>query len=238
MKPFNAKPLFVLSVIVLLFTVSLRAKADDPAAKPEQAPVIEPLPITVVPGSDDTFLFVAGERRDPFTFTKAYPKTSAPRPDDAKTVAVVDPTRLDPAQIAAKRDEMLVLLAQGEQFLMDDHGQEAVAACDRGFDVVKDIRVNDYRELLAPRDALARLHKAATRRKNRDAAERDFSIINMHLSGVIVSQKMPRAIVNGHIVTMGDTIKAGDEDCPLFSIARDQITVIFRNYRMSVQVEK
>lgn len=199
------------------------------AGEPDQAP-----PST----ESDSFVFVAADRRDPFTFVRAYPKAAVVTSDDPnKAVPTTDPTRLDAAQIAAKRTELIELVRVGEQYFMDDHPQEAMAACNRAFDAVRDIHVNDYRELQGPRDEVLRLLKVATRRKTRDDAERDFAVMGIHLKGVIVSQRMPRAIVNGQIVTMGDTIKAGEEDCPLFSIDRERITVIFRNFRVPVLVE-
>ena len=216
----------LISLIILALVVAIGARADDGNTAP-------PAP------AEDTFTFEAHDRRDPFTFTKTVPKiteVSASQPGDVEH----NSNRMDAAQIAAKREALRQIAALAEQRLMDYHYSEAASACDTGLDELRDIRVDEYKELQSGRDELLRLHKVALRGKAREEVERDFIIANYHLTGIVASQRMPRAIVNGKVITVGDTISANAQDpgALVFSIDPQQITVVYRNFRVALAVDK
>jgi hypothetical protein len=211
----------LISLLILALTIAFACRAGD---------------TDTPPASEDTFTFETHDRRDPFTFMKTIPKTNDPAllPGEADPLS----NRMDAAQIAAKKALLLQAASAAEQHLMDYKYAEAVAACERGLDELHGVAVNEYRELQDGRDALVRLSKVGARGKRRDDAERDLQIINPHLTGVLVSQHLPRAIVNGKIVSVGDTVSVQDAEASVFSIERDHITLIYRNYRVAVVLDK
>lgn len=214
---------FLMSALIalLLFAITLTCVAED----------------VTPPVSEETFTFVAGDRRDPFTFTKVIPRAA----DQAVSVDGGDDhgtPRMDAAQVAAKRAEILNYCASAENMVMETKYSEAMMLCERALDVVKDVRVNEYRELQDARDQVLRIHKVAERGKRRDEIERDFQIVNPHLTGVVISQRMPRAIINAKVACIGDVVQIGDTQATIFSIDSQRVTLIYKNYRVAVAVDK
>jgi len=208
-------------------------KAPEAAPEPDKKSVVE-----------DNYLVVPGDRRDPFTYTKVVPKLAQENPNSAiANNNTNEPTidqRLDPAQIAAKKAEAMSFYNQAEGALMDMNAVDAMNKCDAGLLVFKDLQMNYYKELQDVRDVLLRLRKASERVKQRQDAERDFNLMNIHLTGVVARERNSEAIVNAKIVGKGDVVPSNTEgvDVVVADIQPQQVVFIFRGYKMMLTLSE
>ncbi len=238
------RSLLPLLAVLLLLTVAPFARAIAGEAPPPPAGGAEATPENKEGEKkpiEESFNFVPGERRDPFTFTKVIPKVAPPptgvitTPDEDKT-----PQRMDAAQIAAKKNEALNFYAQAEGSLMEMNATESMARCDRGLEVFKDVQMNLYKELQEVRDVLLRLRKAAERIRQRQDAERDFGMMNIHLTGVVARDKNSQAIINAKVVAKGDVVPSSTEgsDVVVSDILPQQVVFIYRGYKMMLTLSE
>jgi hypothetical protein len=228
-----------LALAMLLAVAGIAAAGEAPPAGAPPAGGAE-ANTEKAPQVEETFNFVPGDRRDPFTFTKVVPKLATPtssstNPDEDQTQK-----RMDAAQIAAKKSEALNYYSMAESALMDMNAAESMARCDRGLEVFKDVQMNLYKELQEVRDVLLRLRKAAERIRQRQDAERDFSQMNLHLTGVVARDKNSQAIINAKVVTKGDVVPSSTEgvDIVVADILPQQVVFIYRGYKMMLTLSE
>ena len=225
------------AVALLLVASGPVAAVAAGEAPPAGAPPVAPEASNEKPAQvEETFNFVPGDRRDPFTFTKVIPKLATPT-NSTNNPLEEDQTqkRMDAAQIAAKKSEALNYYSMAEAALMDMNATESMARCDRGLEVFKDVQMNLYKELQEVRDVLLRLRKAAERIRQRQDAERDFSQMNIQLTGVVARDKNSQAIINAKVVTKGDVVPTSTEggDIVVSDILPQQVVFIYRGYKMT-----
>ena len=197
--------------------------AAPPGAEPEKKPVIE-----------DVWTFDPADRRDPFSFTRA-------------VVVVEKENDLGPGgsgqgrqglsrnEVEAKKREAEAAYTEGERALMASDAPDAVSKCDRGLDVFKDVpNIADYRDLQEVQSRLLRLRKAADRLRQRQDAEREFTRLNIRVTGVVARDKRSQAIVNASIVSKGDLVTTGDSTDVVIveDILPEQVIFLFRGYKM------
>ena len=227
------------ALTALGLTLASAAFAGD--APPPNAPAAPEAPPEEKKSSsveEVTYTVIPGDRRDPFTFLKVVPKVSQQvDPSNGNPGGGTNPEdahRLDAAQIAQKRGDALNFYNSAEMALMDMNAAESMARCDHGLEVFKDVQMNFYPALQEVRDLLLRLRKAADRVRQRQDAERDFNMMNIHLTGVVARERNSEAIVNTKIVGKGDVVPTSQEgvDVVVADIQPQQVVFIFRGYKM------
>ncbi|MFH0939120.1 MAG: hypothetical protein V1899_07565 [Planctomycetota bacterium] len=208
----------------------------------EPAPPIQPVASHEQPDDkklvDETvFNFDAGERRDPFTFTKIVPSSG----DDAKAgVDLLNPNKkqLRPHEVEAKKKQAEELYVDAEHAFMVTEFVSSVTTCDRGLEIFKDItNLLDYPLLQTVRDNLLRLRKASERMKQRQNADREFGRLNIKVTGVVARDKRSQAIINGMLVNKGSlvTTSADSNDTIMVDeILPERVIFLFRGYKMAL----
>lgn len=182
---------------------------------------------------DETFIFEPGDRRDPFSFTRQIPHPVEPL--NPVVVDLVDPLKLDPAAVAQKRMDALTQYSLAEQSLMSDNAADAVQRCDAGLEVFHDVALHQYRELQEIRDTLLRLRKAAERAKMRADVEREFSMMQLHVTGIVFRDRNPQAIVNAAVVSKGDVV---NETVIVADIRQNEVCVLYKGFKLALEVQK
>jgi len=147
---------------------------------------------------------------------------------------------MDPAQIAMKKMEAMTHYNLAEQSLLEMNAADSMVHCDKGLEVFKDVPMKDYKELQEVRDMLMRMRKAAERIKQRQDAERDFTMMNIKLTGVVAREKNSQAIVNAKVVTKGDVVPSANEgvDVVVADILPQQVVFVFRGYKMMLTLSE
>lgn len=186
------------------------------------------------PARDDSFVFEVSGRRDPFSFTREIPQIQSVSPGGE----VATETKIDPAKIAQKRFEALTQYSLAENLFTEDNFIDALRHCDTGLEVFKDIPMRDYRELQEIRDSLIRLRKASERLKQRGDVEREFSLMNVKLTGVVSRAKNSEAIVNQKIVRRGDFIPTPEQNVIVTEILPEHVVFTYKEYRIVMTLDK
>lgn len=211
------------------------ATAGEPAEKPDDT--------GKAVADDPVFIFDPGDRRDPFTFVKA---------SVIESYTVADPTRGDsggagkpvlrPHEVEAKKKEAEAIYFDAEGALGDADAVGALSRCDKGLEVFKDIpNIGEYPQLQSVRENLFRLRKAADRMRQRQEAEREFSRLNIRVTGVVAREKNSQAIINNVIVAKGDVVATAGEssDAVLVEdILPERIVFLFRGYKMTITLSE
>jgi hypothetical protein len=214
------------------------AWAGEPAApEPAPAPAAE---ASADPTDEPVFQFEPNDRRDPFTFTKTVQTVaSIPTPGDSTTESTGrrgDTLKKD--EIEAKRKEADTFYYEAEQILMEGDALQALARSDKGLEVFKEIpNLGAYAELQEVRERLFRIRKASERVRQRQDAEREFTRLNLRVTGVVARDKRSQAIVNQNIVNKGDmvaTVGDSNDVVVVDEILPEQVIFLFRGYRMSL----
>jgi len=208
---------------------------EPPPPGPAPAPAPE---AEKKPPPEEIFIFEPGDRRDPFSFCKELPKIAAP--SLATTNDAGEVVKMDPAQIAMKKMEAMTHYNLAEQSLLEMNAADSMVHCDKGLEVFKDVPMKDYKELQEVRDMLMRMRKAAERIKQRQDAERDFTMMNIKLTGVVAREKNSQAIVNAKVVTKGDVVPSANEgvDVVVADILPQQVVFVFRGYKMMLTLSE
>ena len=190
----------------------------------------------------DEYVLGPADRRDPFSFTKALPE--APKPLDRTNRQEDDDKalKIDAQQIQARKVKALEHYQLAEAALMNMNATESVLQCDNGLNVFKDLKMNFYKELQDVRDQLLRLRKAADRIHQRQDAERDFTTMNLRLTGVVAREKNSQAIVNAQVVTKGSIVSSSSSqegaEVVVADILPQQVIFVFRGYRIKLDMSE
>lgn len=190
------------------------------------------------PPQEDVFTFDSGDRRDPFTFTKVTQVLNL-RPKGSEGFDPSIPI-LGPNEIAAKKAEALMFYAAGERAMLDHKAVEAIAKCDKGLEVFKDVPISVSKDLQIIREDLYRLRKAGDRMRQRQEAERDFNMMSIQVTGVVSREKNAMAIVNEKVVGPGDLLTLGTDnsDLTVSEILPEQVIFLFRGFKMMLTLSE
>lgn len=189
--------------------------------------------------AEDDYVVIQNDRRDPFTFCKTIPKYEEEKQPEVGGVVVPEESHgLSAEQVALRSAEALRDYYAGENWISDNPG-ESIKQCDSGLNIFADIKTNNYRALSDIRDMLLRLRKAAERIKQRNDAERDFKMIGVRVTGIVSRPQHSQAIINAKIETVGDTLElAGDNTATVSEINPQVVVVIYRGYRMELEISR
>jgi len=229
----------------LLFSLLLcsAVRAGEPAPPtPAAGPEATADADAALAAEEPPFNFDPLDRRDPFTFTKVVAPTSIiVSPPDGGGSGDGGPKKVMRAdEVEAKRREAEGHYTRGERNLMDTRAPEALAECDRGLEVFKDVpNIGDYRDLQDVRERLYRLRKAAERMRMRQDAEREFLRLNIKVTGIVARERNSQAIINQNIVNKGDlvaTVGDSNDVVVVENILPDQVVFLFRGYKMTLTI--
>jgi len=226
-----------LALGIALGCVSARAGEPAPVAAVDPAKTADA--DAVLAAEEPAFNFDPQDRRDPFTFTKVVAPTakvsSGNEPGATSDGGPKKVMRAD--EVEAKRREAETFYLKGERNLMETESAKAVADCDRGLEVFKEIpNIGDYRDLQDVRERLFRLRKASDRMRLRQDAEREFLRLNIKVTGIVARERNSQAIINASIVNKGDlvaTVGDSNDVVVIENILPDQIVFLFRGYRIA-----
>ena len=107
---------------------------------------------------------------------------------------------------------------------------------DEGLAALKALRAEDRAFFYRERDELLRVSKAAQRSMQRIAAENELKRLNISITGLLLRDRQPEAIVNAKLLRPGDTVSVPDaEDVPVVrEIRADGVVMRFRGYLIGV----
>ncbi len=172
------------------------------------------------------FDFVPDSRRDPFTFSnlRDAPDDPTPRPP------LID--------VSESRRMLSKACAMAEEHLLNGNIPTSISACDRALDTLNALPSAEAEMLSAERERALRLRRAATRLLQREEAERAFHALGLRASGAVAGSRQPRCIINGQVLGSGELLSASSSDEPVLieSVQPEQVIVIFRGYRMRLDV--
>jgi len=242
MRSTEKKTAFPVGALALVLGLSLlcgSSKAGEPAPAGVPAdPAKTAENDAALAAEEPVFNFDPQDRRDPFTFTKVVAPTQIISTNDPSTSTESGPKKVMRAdEVEAKRREAEAQYVRGERNLMDTEATKAVADCDRGLEVFKDIpNIGDYRDLQDVRERLFRLRKASERMRMRQDAEREFVRLNLKVTGIVARDRNSQAIINATIVNKGDlvaTVGDSNDVVVVENILPDQIVFLFRGYKIA-----
>lgn len=240
-----AAALLLAVVVSTLSTVSAGEEKLPPPPPPPPIPGTPEVPGTpaekpvVSSISGEDYVFDPNNRRDPFTFTKAVVSLEAVVQKQGEEEVPVS-NRLPNEVVEEKRRLAEAKLNLAEMSLMELDPNSAVTQTDLGMDVFKGIDdISIYPELEVVKGRILRARKAGDQMRGRQSAERDFSAMNIKISGVMVhNRKNSQAIINSKIVRKGDLVAVtGDAtDIMVDEILSERVVFLFRGYRMTLLV--
>jgi hypothetical protein len=228
--------------IALLLALSGVASvfAGEPAPANPAPPVPAPPAATPAEDAEDKWEFSDDGRRDMFTFSKVK-KAPVKVVVDETNPSNTDPKKgspsLAPEEIDSKRREAQKQYEAAEVAMLEGSAKMSVDRCDDGLNVFREVEnISQYRELQEVRERLYRLRKAASRVRDRNDADAEFTGLGLRITGIVSRERKSQAIVNGRVVNKGDVISASAEGAEVVvdEIRPDQIIFLYKTYRMAL----
>ncbi|MCW8133610.1 MAG: hypothetical protein KIS92_24915 [Planctomycetota bacterium] len=168
---------------------------------------------------------------DPFVLQRAPRDADAPKD---KAWRQRDLARMDGASNAA--DAARALLAEGK-------AREALERCNESLKALGEVEHPEALDAWGRiqgvawmREDLLRIREAAQRQAERQEAEAAFQRLNLLVSGIMVGETRANAVVNGKVVSAGETLALNGEDAAvrIEEIRREMVVVSFRGLKMPV----
>ena len=176
----------------------------------------------------------SGHRRDPFTFISTLPDVAPPTPVRPPPGTVQTPM----IDLVAMHLKLQTIYEKAESEFLDGNAGSALAACDEGMATLQSIPADVRSNFGQQQTSFQQMLTAAQRNIAREANERAFKQLNIAVTGLVIRERQPHAIINARIVGRGDyVVTALPDQTPLITdIRRDEVIVMYRGYLMPLTV--
>lgn len=172
----------------------------------------------------ERFVVKDKNRRDPFTFSLRSNIPTDP-----------EPPKTQPDTIRNARSANM-LFSEAEDAALERHVNLCLEKCDAALSLLKQVPANET-EMLATRQKLELLRKAADSMRQREEASAAFHKLNVAVAGVIARPRKAQAIINGVLVREGAVLNTPQNELLVVeSISSEQVVLSFRGYRMAASL--